>query len=132
MLWIFIGQKSSPVDWTQTPADVVKVFLFVLTGLRTIGVITKLDLMDEGTDARDILENKLLPLRRGGQFVLNTITLQQCRLWTIYEPFYFTVAILYTAIQKFGVGKNFLFWEKNVSHADQRYKNTVKLWHITI
>lgn len=23
------------------------------------------DLMDEGTDARDILENKLLPLRRG-------------------------------------------------------------------
>lgn len=34
-------------------------------GLRTIGVITKLDLMDEGTDAREILENKLLPLRRG-------------------------------------------------------------------
>ena len=25
-------------------------------GLRTIGVITKLDLMDEGTDAREILE----------------------------------------------------------------------------
>lgn len=35
------------------------------TGQRTIGVITKLDLMDEGTDARDVLENKLLPLRRG-------------------------------------------------------------------
>lgn len=34
-------------------------------GMRTIGVITKLDLMDEGTDARDVLENKLLPLRRG-------------------------------------------------------------------
>lgn len=34
-------------------------------GLRTIGVITKLDIMDEGTDARDILDNKLLPLRRG-------------------------------------------------------------------
>lgn len=33
--------------------------------MRTIGVITKLDLMDEGTDAKDILENKLLPLRRG-------------------------------------------------------------------
>lgn len=33
--------------------------------MRTIGVITKLDLMDEGTDAREILENKLLPLRRG-------------------------------------------------------------------
>lgn len=34
-------------------------------GLRTIGVITKLDLMDKGTDAREILENRLLPLRRG-------------------------------------------------------------------
>lgn len=34
-------------------------------GMRTIGVITKLDLMDEGTDAKDILDNKLLPLRRG-------------------------------------------------------------------
>lgn len=34
-------------------------------GVRTIGVLTKLDLMDEGTDARDILENKVLPLRRG-------------------------------------------------------------------
>lgn len=39
--------------------------LWALSGLRTIGVITKLDLMDEGTDARDVLENKLLPLRRG-------------------------------------------------------------------
>ena len=33
--------------------------------MRTIGVLTKLDLMDEGTDARDILENKVFPLRRG-------------------------------------------------------------------
>ncbi|KAM4722885.1 dynamin-3 [Rhinophrynus dorsalis] len=40
-------------------------------GLRTIGVITKLDLMDEGTDAREILENKLLPLRRGYVGVVN-------------------------------------------------------------
>lgn len=46
------------------------------TGLRTIGVITKLDLMDEGTDARDVLENKLLPLRRG-----NT-------LWFLRPAFY--------------------------------------------
>lgn len=34
-------------------------------GSRTIGVITKLDLMDKGTDARDIFENKQFPLRRG-------------------------------------------------------------------
>ncbi|XP_038858643.1 dynamin-2-like isoform X3 [Salvelinus namaycush] len=40
-------------------------------GLRTIGVITKLDLMDEGTDARHILENRLLPLRRGYIGVVN-------------------------------------------------------------
>lgn len=40
-------------------------------GLRTIGVITKMDLMDEGTDARDILENKVIPLRRGYIGVVN-------------------------------------------------------------
>ncbi|CAH8482773.1 unnamed protein product [Schistosoma rodhaini] len=40
-------------------------------GLRTIGVLTKLDLMDEGTDAQEILENKLLPLRRGYIGVVN-------------------------------------------------------------
>lgn len=49
----------------------IKVINFLITGIRTIGVITKLDLMDEGTDARDILENKLLPLRRGYIGVVN-------------------------------------------------------------
>lgn len=47
---------------------ILHIFFFLSSpssGLRTIGVITKLDLMDEGTDAREILENKLLPLRRG-------------------------------------------------------------------
>ena len=34
-------------------------------------MITKLDLMDEGTDAKDILENRLLPLRRGYIGVVN-------------------------------------------------------------
>lgn len=34
-------------------------------GIRTIGVITKIDLMDRGTDARRILENKEVPLRLG-------------------------------------------------------------------
>ena len=43
----------------------------MFAGLRTIGVITKLDLMDEGTDAREIMENKLLPLRRGYVGVVN-------------------------------------------------------------
>ena len=40
-------------------------------GLRTIGVLTKLDLMDEGTDARDIIDNKVYPLRRGYVPVVN-------------------------------------------------------------
>uniref|UniRef100_A0A673C6M7 Interferon-induced GTP-binding protein Mx n=1 Tax=Sphaeramia orbicularis TaxID=375764 RepID=A0A673C6M7_9TELE len=40
-------------------------------GQRTIGVITKLDLMDKGTDALEILENRLLPLRRGYIGVVN-------------------------------------------------------------
>lgn len=48
--------------------------------MRTIGVITKLDLMDEGTDAREILENKLLPLRRGKFYLQKYIkfTLSPC------------------------------------------------------
>lgn len=34
-------------------------------GERTIGVLTKLDIMDKGTDALDLLENKAYKLRRG-------------------------------------------------------------------
>eukprot|EP00051_Salpingoeca_urceolata_P001466 m.41213 g.41213 ORF g.41213 m.41213 type:complete len:829 (+) comp11438_c1_seq2:158-2644(+) len=41
------------------------------SGSRTIGVITKLDLMDDGTDARPILDNELLPLKRGYIGVVN-------------------------------------------------------------
>ncbi|KAG5669221.1 hypothetical protein PVAND_017113 [Polypedilum vanderplanki] len=40
-------------------------------GKRTIGVITKLDLMDEGTNAIEILENKIFPLDRGYVGVIN-------------------------------------------------------------
>lgn len=34
-------------------------------GLRTIGVITKIDIMDKGTDARNMLMGKDVPLRLG-------------------------------------------------------------------
>lgn len=34
-------------------------------GERTIGVITKIDLMDEGTDALEILQGKVIPLKLG-------------------------------------------------------------------
>ena len=34
-------------------------------GLRTIGVLTKLDLMDNGTDAMDMINGRIISLRRG-------------------------------------------------------------------
>merc|ERR1719244_1749360 len=72
-------QKNSCLILAVTPAnsdlansDALKLAKQVdPDGLRTIGVLTKLDLMDEGTDARDVLENKLLPLRRGYVGVVN-------------------------------------------------------------
>ncbi len=40
-------------------------------GIRTIGVLTKLDLMDPGTDASEMLSNRVIPLRRGYVGVIN-------------------------------------------------------------
>ena len=40
-------------------------------GHRTVGVLTKLDLMDHGTDAREVLGGKLYPLRHGYIAVVN-------------------------------------------------------------
>uniref|UniRef100_A0A667YWM6 Interferon-induced GTP-binding protein Mx n=1 Tax=Myripristis murdjan TaxID=586833 RepID=A0A667YWM6_9TELE len=62
----------SPANSDLANSDALKIAKEVdPQGLRTIGVITKLDLMDEGTDAKEILENKLLPLRRGYIGVVN-------------------------------------------------------------
>ncbi|XP_059415989.1 dynamin-2 isoform X5 [Carassius carassius] len=78
MILQFITRESclilavTPANTDLANSDALKVAKEVdPQGLRTIGVITKLDLMDEGTDARDILENKLLPLRRGYIGVVN-------------------------------------------------------------
>ncbi|XP_030219301.1 dynamin-3 [Gadus morhua] len=72
MIMQFITRESclvlavTPANTDLANSDALKLAKEVdPQGQRTIGVITKLDLMDEGTDARDILENKLLPLRRG-------------------------------------------------------------------
>ncbi|KAL7978506.1 hypothetical protein Chor_004323 [Crotalus horridus] len=72
MLMQFVTKENclvlavSPANSDLANSDALKIAKEVdPQGQRTIGVITKLDLMDEGTDARDILENKLLPLRRG-------------------------------------------------------------------
>uniref|UniRef100_A0A6U4D9N5 Dynamin-type G domain-containing protein n=1 Tax=Phaeomonas parva TaxID=124430 RepID=A0A6U4D9N5_9STRA len=40
-------------------------------GTRTVGVITKLDLMDPGTDASEMLQNRIIPLRLGYVGVVN-------------------------------------------------------------
>jgi len=40
-------------------------------GSRTLGVLTKLDLMDKGTDAMDVLSGKVIPLRKGFIGVIN-------------------------------------------------------------
>uniref|UniRef100_A0A8C2EKF6 dynamin GTPase n=1 Tax=Cyprinus carpio TaxID=7962 RepID=A0A8C2EKF6_CYPCA len=78
MLLQFISKESclilavTPANTDLANSDALKISKEMdPQGLRTIGVITKLDLMDEGTDARDILENKLLPLRRGYIGVVN-------------------------------------------------------------
>ena len=41
------------------------------SGKRTIGVLTKLDLMDPGTDAMDMLSGRVIPLQRGYVGVIN-------------------------------------------------------------
>ena len=41
------------------------------SGNRTVGVLTKVDLMDDGTDCADILLNQVIPLRRGYIAVVN-------------------------------------------------------------
>ncbi|XP_014767854.1 dynamin-1 isoform X2 [Octopus bimaculoides] len=78
MLLEFIQKENclilavSPANSDLANSDALKIAKEVdLQGVRTIGVITKLDLMDEGTDARDILENRTLPLRRGYIGVVN-------------------------------------------------------------
>ncbi|XP_026276406.1 dynamin isoform X2 [Frankliniella occidentalis] len=78
MLYLFISKETclilavTPANTDLANSDALQIAKSVdPDGIRTIGVITKLDLMDEGTDAREILENKLLPLRRGYIGVVN-------------------------------------------------------------
>ncbi|XP_071371762.1 dynamin-1a isoform X3 [Centroberyx affinis] len=78
MLMQFVTKENclllavSPANSDLANSDALKIAKEVdPQGQRTIGVITKLDLMDEGTDAKEILENKLLPLRRGYIGVVN-------------------------------------------------------------
>ncbi|KAI6192009.1 Dynamin GTPase [Aphelenchoides bicaudatus] len=78
MLLTFIARETclilavTPANSDLATSDALKLAREVdPQGLRTIGVLTKLDLMDEGTDARDILENRVFALRRGYVGVIN-------------------------------------------------------------
>lgn len=78
MIFEFIGKDNclilavSPANTDLANSDALKLAREAdPSGKRTIGVITKLDLMDEGTHAGDILENRTLPLRRGYVGVVN-------------------------------------------------------------
>lgn len=48
--------------------SILKVFLKFKKGSRTIGVITKIDMMDDGTDCKEVLENRVYHLKRGKFF----------------------------------------------------------------
>ncbi|PAA83032.1 hypothetical protein BOX15_Mlig016602g3 [Macrostomum lignano] len=78
MIWEFISKDNclilavSPANSDLANSDALKLAKEAdPSGSRTIGVLTKLDLMDAGTDARDVLENRFLPLRRGYVGVVN-------------------------------------------------------------
>ena len=78
MIEDYISQENtiilavSPANQDLANSDALKLARRVdPDGFRTLGVITKLDLMDEGTDARDIFEGKLLPLKKGYVGVVN-------------------------------------------------------------
>ena len=62
----------SPANADIATSDGVRIAREVDPGFRrTIGVLTKLDLMDAGTDARDVLEQRALRLRLGWCAVVN-------------------------------------------------------------
>ncbi|KAL9418349.1 hypothetical protein AB3S75_041204 [Citrus x aurantiifolia] len=62
---------------TKVPVDLANSDALQIAGIadpdgyRTIGIITKLDIMDRGTDARNLLLGKVIPLRLGYVGVVN-------------------------------------------------------------
>ena len=62
----------SPANSDLATSDAVKLASDVdPEGKRTIGVLTKLDIMDAGTDAREVLTGKTMPLNHGWIGVVN-------------------------------------------------------------
>lgn len=48
-----------------------QVCMYLSTGRRTLAVVTKLDLMDAGTDAMDVLMGRVIPVKLGIIGVVN-------------------------------------------------------------
>lgn len=78
MVYNFISKPNSlilavtPANQDLANSDALRIAREVdAAGDRTVGVITKIDLMDAGTDCRDILMNKLYPLKLGYIGVVN-------------------------------------------------------------
>lgn len=62
----------SPANADMATSDAIRMAREVdPTGERTIGVLTKVDIMDRGTDCRDVLMGKTLRLRHGWVAVVN-------------------------------------------------------------
>jgi len=62
----------SPANADIATSDAMRLVReFDPAGERTLGVLTKLDLMDQGTDAREVLEGKALHLKHGWIGVVN-------------------------------------------------------------
>ncbi|KAG5034924.1 hypothetical protein JHK87_009834 [Glycine soja] len=66
----FLLHVSQILIFSHLSSWFLKVLVSV-AGNRTIGVITKLDIMDRGTDARNLLLGKVIPLRLGYVGVVN-------------------------------------------------------------
>lgn len=73
-------------------------------GVRTIGVLTKLDLMDKGTNAMDVLQGRVYPLRLGFIGVVNRSqhdinTNKSIEAALKYEKEFFETHALYSSIK---------------------------------
>ena len=63
-----------PANVDLANSDALKLALSVdPSGERTIGVVTKLDLMDEGTNAINLIQGKIFPLRLGIHFLFRIL-----------------------------------------------------------
>lgn len=110
MIYQFISNKNclilavSAANYDLANSDALKMARDVdKDGLRTIGVITKLDLMDKGTNAKDIFDGNILPLRHGYIGVINrsqhdidtkkdfVMALEHERNYFLGHPYYRTI-----------------------------------------